>query len=70
MKSSSSPKPVKKKSFGFYFSLIASLSIVTAGAIYSVYGLLPHEDYLPASLMVIAAVGVFVYIVLARIVEL
>lgn len=63
-------KVQRKKSFGIYFSLMASFSIVIAGLLYFAYGLLPHQYYLPASLGVVALAGVVVYVILARIVEL
>jgi hypothetical protein len=59
-----------KKSFAIYFSIITTLSVATAGAMYAVYGFLPHQDYIPAGLAVTAAAGIFVYIVLSRIVEI
>lgn len=58
------------KSFNVFFSIIASLSVVTAGVMYLAYGFLPHQYYLPTSLAVTAAAGVVVYFILARVVEI
>ena len=58
------------KSFNIFFSIIASLSIVTAGVMYLAYGFLPHQYYLPTSLGITAIAGVVVYFILVRVVEL
>lgn len=58
------------KSFNIFFSIIASLSIVAGGAMYVVYGLLPHQYYLVTSLGITAAAGAIVYVILARVVQI
>ena len=57
------------KSYSIFFSIIASLSVVTAGVMYLAYGFLPRQYYLPTSLGVTVAAGVVVYFILVRLVE-
>ena len=58
------------KSFNIFFSIIASLSVATAGVMYLAYGFLPRQYYLPLSLAITAAAGAVVYVILVRVVEL
>lgn len=58
------------KNASVFFSIMASLSIFVAGAMYLAYGYLPHEDFVPIGLSLTAGAGVIVYLILDRVAEL
>ncbi len=63
--SAGKPRPVRKKhSFYGYFSVLFSLCIVQGGVLWVTYGYLPHQFYMPVSLLSIVAVGLIAFFIL------
>jgi hypothetical protein len=58
----------KRKRFVFhgYFSLLLSLTILTAALIWVIYGDLPSQYYLPVSLGVIVVIGFLAFYILDK----
>ncbi len=65
-------KPGRKRRtiFHGYFSALLSLTILTAGLIWIIYGDLPAQYYLPASFGVIAIIGVLAFYILDKKIQL
>lgn len=62
---SSEPRILKKKrSFYGYFSLLFSMCIVQGAVLWVAYGYLPHQYYLPVSLISIISVGFIAFFIL------
>ncbi len=61
-------KVTRKRRFVFhgYFSLFLSLTILTAGLIWIIYGDLPAQYYLPVSFGVIVVVGIVAFYILDK----
>jgi hypothetical protein len=63
-------KVQRRKSYGIYFSIMVSFSVVVAGALYFAYGVLPRQYYLPIGLGVVVVAGALVYFILSRVVDI
>ena len=63
-------KSRKKKNKGPGFQLLlsffAAMTLVVAGVLWEVYGLLPAQYYIPVSVGVVAVYGVLAYVFLSR----
>ena len=72
MGTSSAKKLGKKRRIVFhgYFSVFLSLTIVTAGLIWVIYGALPAQYYLPVSFGIIVVIGFLAFYILDKKIQL
>ncbi|MHB8567970.1 MAG: hypothetical protein ACYC9U_12845 [Nitrososphaerales archaeon] len=68
MSASETSKESKKKGPGFQMilTLFLSMTLVTAGILWEVYGYLPPQYYIPISLGVVVLYGALAYVFLSR----
>lgn len=60
----------KKSGYMGFFSIMLSITIITAGLMWEAYGHLPGQYYLPVSFAILVVAGVAGYVILVRRIEI
>ncbi|MCL4519170.1 MAG: hypothetical protein M1587_08250 [Thaumarchaeota archaeon] len=60
----------KKTGYMGFFSILLSITIITAGLMWEAYGHLPGQYYLPISFSILIAAGIAGYLILVRKIEI
>ncbi|MDG6996795.1 MAG: hypothetical protein JRN52_12805 [Nitrososphaerota archaeon] len=60
----------KKTGFMGFFSILLSITLITAGLMWEAYGHLPGQYYMPISFSLLILAGVVGYLILVRYIEI
>lgn len=60
----------KKTGYMGFFSILLSITLITAGLMWEAYGYLPGQYYLPISFSILILAGIAGYVILNRKIEI